>query len=81
MLIWLIATAAVCILLGAILTLWVEWHLFSQPVRAQKHTLADDDPLSHDENPIELPEVLQHPIIHIPFAASMDLVLRVRLKV
>lgn len=65
MVIWLIATAAVCILLGAILTLWVEWHLFSQPVRAQRHTPGGDDPLSHAENPIELPEVLQHLIIHI----------------
>lgn len=57
MLIWLISTAAVCILLGAILTLWVEWHLLSQPVRS--HRLAhDDNELQIDaDSSIELPEV------------------------
>ena len=57
MLIWIIFTAAVCILLGAILTLWVEWHLFSQPVRSQRLSQNDDHPLIESDNPIELPEV------------------------
>jgi hypothetical protein len=58
MLIWIIFTAAVCILLGAILTLWVEWHLFSQPVRPHRLSHNDDHLLIEADNPIELPEVL-----------------------
>lgn len=57
MLIWLISTAAVCILLGAILTLWVEWHLFSQPVRSHRLAHDDDETRIEADNPIELPEV------------------------
>ncbi|XP_057376466.1 PDZ domain-containing protein 8-like isoform X1 [Daphnia carinata] len=58
MVIWLIATAAVCILLGAILTLWVEWHLFSQPVRSHRLAHDDDEVRIEANNPIELPEEL-----------------------
>ncbi|EFX86131.1 hypothetical protein DAPPUDRAFT_97942 [Daphnia pulex] len=58
MLIWIIFTAAVCILLGAILTLWVEWHLFSQPVRPHRLSHNDDHLLIEADNPIELPEEL-----------------------
>lgn len=60
MLLWIIGTAAVGILLGAILTLWVEWHLFSQPVRSHRLNDQDDGPLSPADsiNPIQLPEVI-----------------------
>lgn len=60
MLVWIIGTAAVGILLGAILTLWVEWHIFSQPVRSHRFNADDEDLLSPIDsiNPVELPEVI-----------------------
>lgn len=66
MLMWIIGTAAVGILVGAILTLWVEWHIFSQPVRSRLDTDEDDDPLIRADtvNPIELPEVFVTIINH-----------------
>lgn len=54
---WLLFTAAVCVVLGIVLTLWVEWTLLSQPANART---SDDDPDSQfmqTDCPIELPKV------------------------
>ena len=58
MLAWMILTAVICVLLGIILTLVVEWHLFSQPTRKLQGD-DDIDPLLNGDKsiPLELPPV------------------------
>jgi len=59
MLVWMILTAVICVLLGIILTLWIEWHLFSHPARQQPGGDDDIDPLLKGDKsmPLELPPV------------------------